>query len=588
MSNAMTTRKDTWSSNIGVILAVAGCAVGLGNFLRFPGQAAQFGGGAFMIAYVISFIILGIPIGWMEWIMGRYGGKRGFFSYPGILNLVWNNRIAKYIGVCGVVLLIVLYTYYSYVEAWCLGYAINFLKGNLHFESIQEASNFWENFIGYYEDGSGFVFSFDKIGPFLLIVLVLNLTIVYRGISKGIELFATYAVPTLIIIGIIVLIKVLTLGTPNSETPEKNINNGLGFMWNPTKHYIKEFNSLKNTWSKETEIIGKKTIQEAELLAAGSPTQYHVRAVTVFEQLKNPRLWLAAASQIFFSLAVGFGVVMVYASYTKPDDDLILSNLSAASTNEFCEVCLGGLITIPAAYAFFGAAGIVGQGTFDLGFKVLPMVFSAMQSISLFGVTIPIGNFFGFLFFAFLFIASISGVLAQLQCGIAFFEEALNINRKLAVALIGMIAALGFIFVSWFSEDSKAMSTLDFWIGQFLIFTITTINVIVYGWVFGMDKAYEEAHQGAAIRMPNCFKFITKYVCPLFLLTIFFLWIFMSALGMGGQGIDSHILDLIGTKDKPPSIIAWLSIGMVVILTIFLSLIASRVPRYLNCHRKNN
>ena len=56
--------RDSWGSRIGVILAVAGSAVGLGNFIRFPGQAAQFGGGAFMIAYAISFLIIGLPIGW--------------------------------------------------------------------------------------------------------------------------------------------------------------------------------------------------------------------------------------------------------------------------------------------------------------------------------------------------------------------------------------------------------------------------------------------------------------------------------------------------------------------------------------------
>ena len=58
--------RETWGSRLGVILAVAGSAVGLGNFIRFPGQAAQFGGGAFMIAYAISFLIIGLPIGWAE------------------------------------------------------------------------------------------------------------------------------------------------------------------------------------------------------------------------------------------------------------------------------------------------------------------------------------------------------------------------------------------------------------------------------------------------------------------------------------------------------------------------------------------
>ena len=76
--------KETWSSRLGVIMAVAGSAVGLGNFLRFPGLAAQYGSGAFMIAYFISLLVLGIPICWAEWTLGRYAGQRGFRSSPGI------------------------------------------------------------------------------------------------------------------------------------------------------------------------------------------------------------------------------------------------------------------------------------------------------------------------------------------------------------------------------------------------------------------------------------------------------------------------------------------------------------------------
>lgn len=54
-------QQDEWSGKIGVILAVAGSAVGLGNFLRFPGLAAQYGGGAFMVAYGLMLVLVGVP-----------------------------------------------------------------------------------------------------------------------------------------------------------------------------------------------------------------------------------------------------------------------------------------------------------------------------------------------------------------------------------------------------------------------------------------------------------------------------------------------------------------------------------------------
>ena len=65
--------RERWGTRIGLILAMAGNAVGLGNFLRFPVQAAQNGGGTFMIPYFVSFLVLGIPLMWIEWGVGRDG-----------------------------------------------------------------------------------------------------------------------------------------------------------------------------------------------------------------------------------------------------------------------------------------------------------------------------------------------------------------------------------------------------------------------------------------------------------------------------------------------------------------------------------
>ena len=100
----MTEHKEEWGSKLGVILAVAGSAVGLGNFLRFPGQAAQNGGGAFLIPYFCALFLLGIPIGWAEWAMGRYGGKKGFHSATMIMGTIGKGRIFRYLGVIGVLI----------------------------------------------------------------------------------------------------------------------------------------------------------------------------------------------------------------------------------------------------------------------------------------------------------------------------------------------------------------------------------------------------------------------------------------------------------------------------------------------------
>src|SRR5688500_20144025 len=99
----MSQDKQEWATRFGVILAVSGSAVGLGNFLRFPGQAAANGGGAFMIPYFCALLLVGIPVGWAEWTMGRYGGREGFHSAPAIMGGMGEGAIFRYLGGIGAV-----------------------------------------------------------------------------------------------------------------------------------------------------------------------------------------------------------------------------------------------------------------------------------------------------------------------------------------------------------------------------------------------------------------------------------------------------------------------------------------------------
>lgn len=563
-STTMTKKiKESWNSRLGVILAVAGSAVGLGNFLRFPGQAAEYGGGAFMIAYFLAFVLIGLPICWAEWTMGRLGGQAGFNSSPGILNYIARHPSFKYLGVIGVIIPVIIYMYYVYIEAWCLGYAVNFLAGNMDFETVGESGNFWGSFIGIGENGSALGFGIDQVGFYLLLVFILNFFLIYRGISKGIELFCKYAMPTLIVIAFIILVRVLTLGTPDAEHPDRNVSNGLGFMWNPVKHVV-EVRGEDGQWIIEHETVDK-SILATEKLKAESDENMRVRQINVVEQLRNPQLWLAAAGQIFFSLSVGFGVIITYSSYMSKKDDVVLSGLSATSANEFCEVALGGLITLPAAVTFLGVAGVAGMGTFGLGFNILPMVFANMA----------FGEFFGFLFFFLLFLAAVTSSLSMLQPGIAFLEEALRINRKQSVAILGLITALGCGFVVYFSQDVKALDTMDFWVGTLLIFVLSTIQIIIFGWILGVEKGFELAHEGSAMKIPSIFRFIMKYVSPLFLIIIFALWIASNVFGLnfqtGASSYSGYVRDLF----IEPNTVAWLSVGLILtVATVFLVIVS--------------
>jgi|UniRef100_UPI00404AF48D neurotransmitter:Na+ symporter, NSS family len=515
----MAKAQEAWGSRLGVILAVAGSAVGLGNFLRFPGLAAQYGGGAFMIAYFISLLLIGIPICWVEWTLGRHGGQHGFHSTSGIFQVILRKPWGKYLGVIGFIVPVCIYMYYVYIEAWCLGYALNSITGNLSVSGLDYGA-FFGRFTGASADGVALHFGLGDVGIFVLIVYVLNFFFIYRGISKGIEAVCKLAMPALIVIAIVILVRVLTLGTPDPLKPDQNVMAGLGYLWNPGD------------------------------IATG---------------LRNPQLWLAAAGQIFFSLSVGFGVIITYASYLRKNDDVVLSGLTASAANEFCEVGLGGLITVPAAFIFLGTAGIVGQGTFGLGFNVLPEVFAHM----------PGGQVFSSIFFLLLFLAAITSSLSMLQPGIAFLEEGLNINRKQSVALLGFVTAIGTLFIWYFSKDLKALDTIDFWVGTVMLFIQATILVIIFGWGLGIKRGWEIAHEGAEMRIPNAFKFIIKFVTPAFLLLIFSLFMMQNVFGWNYSFSNpefnptSYVLDLMGSADVPASSVARLSVAWIIIMTVF-------------------
>jgi neurotransmitter:Na+ symporter, NSS family len=183
----------------------------------------------------------------------------------------------------------------------------------------------------------------------------------------------------------------------------------------------------------------------------------------------------------------------------------------------------------------------------------------------------PAGQLFGFLFFFLLFLAAVTSSLSMLQPGIAFLEEALFINRRQSVAILGFITAIGSVFVLYFSKDLKALDTLDFWIGTFMIYFLAMLQIILFGWVLGIEKGFEEAHRGARIRIPGVFRFIMKYLTPVFLLTIFVTWLAGDVLGIGSGEYSSYIRDLFIEPNKT----ALLSLGLVLLVTLFTALILS-------------
>ncbi len=465
--------REQWGSRIGLILAVAGNAIGLGNFLRFPVKAAANGGGAFMIPYFVAFILLGIPMMWVEWTIGRMGGVKGHGTTPGMFHVMWKKAPSKYLGALGIIIPFVIVIYYNFIESWCLGYSWFSVTGKYFGHANREAmGQFLRGFQGI--ESNEFFSSLAPILIFWGITIGLNFYFLYKGISKGIEVLAKYGMPLLFIFGIILVVRVLTLGTPDPSQPEMNIANGMGYIWNPD-----------------------------------------------FTRLGSASVWLVAAGQIFFTLSLGMGVINTYASYVREKQDITLNGISTASTNEFAEVILGGTVAIPVAVAFFGLAEtqIIAQGgAFNLGFQALPVIFQK----------IPLGQIFGGMWFLLLFIAGITSSVAMTQPAIAFLEDEFKWKREKAViAVFSVLIVLTAFVIAFFKFG--VLDELDFWAGTFGLVVFAALEIILFSWVFGLKKGWEEMHKGADLKVPRIFKFILTYVTPIYLLIMLGVWTYQDA-----------------------------------------------------------
>jgi SNF family Na+-dependent transporter len=412
---------------------------------------------------------------WIEWGIGRHGGKFRHGSAPGMFDVLWKNKLAKYFGALGLFISITILIYYTYIESWTLGFSLFSILGLYSNETRETMTGFLSSYQGVTTSET-----FKSILPaygLMLLTFAINFAILYKGISKGIEKLAKIAMPLLFIFAIILAIRIFTLGTPDPAFPENSVANGLAFIWNPD-----------------------------------------------FAALGNPNIWLAAAGQIFFTLSVGMGTIHAYASYLKPDDDIALSGLATASTNEFAEVVLGASIAIPVAVAFFGLEAtkeIAKGGAFNIGFVSMPIIFGSVH--------FPMGELFGFMWFLLLFFAGITSSVAMGQPVVAFLEDEFGMDRKKAVTALAIAVLVAVQFVIFFLKYGF-LDEMDYWAGTFGLVVFALIETVLFMWVFGADKAWKEMNQGGDIKIPMFFYYVMKFITPAILLILMIWWFIQSAI----------------------------------------------------------
>ena len=184
--------RDHWATKFGFVLAAAGSAIGLGNIWRFPYKAGQYGGGAFVLAYIISVIIIGIPIMIAEFIIGRSAQR----NPVGAFKKLRKSRFWPLVGWLGVLSGFTILSYYSVVGGWILKYI-------------------WESIFYFFQQGtSGVVFNGFLSNPLEQVLwhalfMLITILIVLGGVTSGIEKWSKVLMPSLLIILFVLMVNSL-------------------------------------------------------------------------------------------------------------------------------------------------------------------------------------------------------------------------------------------------------------------------------------------------------------------------------------------------------------------------------------------
>ena len=456
-------KKDSWGTRVGLVLAMAGNAVGLGNFLRFPVQAVENGGGAFIIPYIVCFLLMGIPLLWIEWSTGRLGGKRGHHSTPFILDSMGKRPLWKYLGVFGIFTNIAVAAYYCYIESWTMAYVFHSIGGTFDNMKQSDVAAFFNEYVDIGSSTTGIPY---EAVIFYIVCLLLNTYILSKGL-KGVERAAKIGMPLLILFGIFLAFRGLTLGTSgaSAEHPDASAWEGLNFLWTPQ-----------------------------------------------YDSLTNPKVWLAAAGQIFFTLSVGMGTIQCYAAYVRSKDDIALNAVSAGFMNEFVEVVLGSLIVIPIAAGYLGVDWLKENAGFGMAFQTMPYLFEQWGPL--------LSTLAGVMWFGLLFFAGITSSLAMGTPWIGFMRDEFKWDQKKGAWSFGLITLImGLPTVFFFQQG--VFDEYDYWAGTVALVVFALAETILFAWIFGMERGWKEINRGGDIKVPNIYKYIIKWVTPFLLLFVF-------------------------------------------------------------------
>lgn len=205
----MTEERASFGSKIGMILATAGGAVGLGNVWRFPFMTGKNGGAAFIMIYIACVLLLGIPCMISEFIIGRHGASNTYRAY----SKMSHGNAWKLVGLLGVLTGFLITGYYAVVSGWCLQYICASIMGELH-GSPEYVKNYFDTF------------SASPVRPvfWTAVILLLAHFVIIHGVRGGIEKASKLMMPTLFVLLLVIVVASCLL---------PNASKGISFLFKP-------------------------------------------------------------------------------------------------------------------------------------------------------------------------------------------------------------------------------------------------------------------------------------------------------------------------------------------------------------------
>ncbi len=448
-------KRSVWGSKVGFLLAAIGSAVGLGNIWRFSYMAYENGGGAFLVPYVVALVVAGIPLMILEYALGHREKSSPPLAFARINPLWeplgWWMPVVAFFGIN---------LFYAAVIGWCMnyfGFALNLSWGS------DTGAFFMEKFL---QTSSG-PFELGGIRWSILGTTVLTWGIVwficFREISHGIEKASMIFMPLLFVLTLVLV--------------------GWSLQLPGAVQAIKE-NYLYCDFSKIS-------------LATDAG-----RAV-----------WVAAFGQIFFTLSLGFGIMITYASYLPRQTDIVGNALTTCVLN-----CLYSFIT---GFAVFGTIGYMAQakgvdfseaisGGPGLAFVVYPEAINQL----------PAGNrIFGALFFLVLIVAGLSSAISLTEAFACSICDKFKTSRKKAISLICGIGLLGSIVFTT-RAGLWILDIVDHFINNYALIIGGILECLLVGWVLKSGVMRQHVNSVSKVRLWPVWDVVIRFVTPIILLII--------------------------------------------------------------------